>query len=142
MPATVSVQKSLVSVIRRRAVPEDRCWIDAYGSGDGGLTWEPLGKVGDTGAGNGNPPALLRLANGRLCCVYGRRDIRQMIARYSRDNGRSWGEEIVLRDDFYGDRPASFGYPRLVQRSDGQLMALYYWAVRDLPEQHIAASVW
>ena len=64
-----------------------------------------------------------------------------MIARYSRDNGRSWGEEIVLRDDFYGDRP-DFGYPRLVQRSDGQLMALYHRAVRDLPEQHIAASVW
>ena len=47
MPATVSgAKKSLVSVIRRRAVPEDRCWIDAYGSGDGGLTWEPLEKWG------------------------------------------------------------------------------------------------
>jgi hypothetical protein len=142
MPATVSwAEKHLVSAIRRRAVPEDCCWIDAYRSENGGLTWEPLGKVGDTGAGNGNPPALLRLANGRLCCVYGRRDIRQMVARYSRDDGLSWGEEIVLRDDFYGDR-SDFGYPRLVQRADGQLMAFYYWATRDLPEQHIAASVW
>jgi hypothetical protein len=34
------------------------------------------------------------------------------------------------------------GYPRLVQRPDGKLVAMYYWATKENPEQHIAASIW
>jgi hypothetical protein len=142
MPATVRCgPASLVSAVRRRAVPEDRCWIDAYASEDGGQNWACLGKVGDTGSANGNPPALLRMPDGLLCCVYGRRDLRQMVARTSASMGRTWSEEVVLRDDFHGQRP-DFGYPRLLLRPDGRLMALYYWATSQQPEQHIAATVW
>ena len=34
------------------------------------------------------------------------------------------------------------GYVRLVQRSDGKLVAIYYWATNDKPQQYIAASIW
>jgi hypothetical protein len=59
----------------------ERCWVDAYVSHDDGRTWRFLSKVGDTGQGNGNPPALLRLRDGRLCCAYGNRDRNQLLAR-------------------------------------------------------------
>jgi hypothetical protein len=142
MPATAALTPDrLVSVLRRRAVPGEACWIDAYRSQDGGRSWRFAARVGETGQANGNPPALARLRDGRLCCVYGRRDRGQMVARFSPDEGLRWGEEVVLRADFHDRRP-DFGYPRLMQRADGCLVALYYWATRALPVQHIAATIW
>jgi hypothetical protein len=34
------------------------------------------------------------------------------------------------------------GYCRVVQNSDGEIVAVYYWATKENPEQHIAASIW
>lgn len=141
MPApVVSGAGNWVCAVRRRAAPEDRCWIDAYHSGDHGATWSLLSRVGETGDANGNPPALCALGENRLCCVYGRRDQRRMVARLSSDGGQSWAEEVILRDDFHGER-ADFGYPRLVRRPDARLMAFYYWASPEHPAQHIAATI-
>jgi len=105
MPSTArAADGALVTALRRREIGTQRCWIDAYASRDGGRTWAFAGKVADTGAGNGNPPALARLADGRLCCAYGERDTCRMLARYSRDGGASWSAALVLRDDFQRDR--------------------------------------
>lgn len=144
MPSTVRCSPNrLVSALRRRDMRGDDCWIDACASTDEGREWTFLSRVGETGAHNGNPPALIRLADGRLCCVYGQRDKRQMIARYSQDEGASWSEEQVLRDDYASlQDDQDLGYGRLVQRSDGCLVATYYWATRDRPHQHIAATIW
>jgi hypothetical protein len=144
MPCTAHVSLDrLVTALRRREMGTERCWIDAYGSEDGGQSWSFLSRVGETGGHNGNPPALARLLDGRLCCVYGRRDRRQIVARLSVDEGRSWGEERVLRDDYLPVRgDADLGYPRIAQRSDGRLIAIYYWATREVPQQHIAATIW
>jgi hypothetical protein len=117
-------------------------WIDMYASGDGGRSWAHRSKVANTAAGshNGNPPAHVRLADGRLCVAYGCRahpfGIR---ARLSEDDGRTWGPEIVLRND-----AASWdiGYPRMAQRTDGRLITLYYYTTDDHPAQHIAATIW
>jgi hypothetical protein len=57
----------------------------------------------------------------------------------SSDEGRTWGEEIALRTD---GRTWDIGYPRMVQRSDGQLITFYYFTTAENPEQHIAASLW
>ena len=142
MPATLRLDPNhLVSALRRRAVPADVCWIDAFHSLDGGQSWSLLSRVGETGPNNGNPPALARLRDGRLVCVYGRRDICQLVARLSQDEGRSWGEERCLRAGFSGRRP-DFGYPRLAVRADGQLVTLYYWSSSEHPGQHIAATIW
>ena len=147
MPQTVRCSKAkLVTAVRRRWGKGNSCpcWIDSYVSNDHGKSWSFLSKVGDTGQWNGNPPALTRMTDGRLCCIYGNRSRDQMIARFSSDEGSTWGPEIVLRNDFQVDKfgDNDFGYPRVAQRPDGKLIAIYYWATKEHPEQHIAATIW
>ena len=143
MPSTVRLPGgALVSTLRRRRTDEEICWIDAYHSQDGGKSWQLLGKVGDTGGWNGNPPALACLQDGRLVCAYGDRDRRKMIAQTSHDGGQTWKNETVLREDFAGDDEPDFGYPRLCQLPSGELLAVYYWATDSHPQQHIAATRW
>ena len=143
MPSTVRCSSSrLVSALRRRAHPEDVCWVDAYVSNDNGESWSFLSKIGDCGPWNGNPPAMVRLRDGRLSCVYGSRAQRRIYTRLSSDEGASWGAEIVLRDDFRIDTEPDLGYPRLVQRPDGKLVTMYYWTTEKRPQQHIAATIW
>ncbi|KEF41196.1 MAG: hypothetical protein ER33_12585 [Cyanobium sp. CACIAM 14] len=134
----------LLTTIRRGAPRGEICWIDLYRSADRGRSWALAARVAETGTANGNPPALVRLEDGRLCCVFGERDQRRLIARFSDDEGCPWGEERVLRDDFHADRhdDPDLGYPRLTQRADGQLLTVYYWATRELPPQQIAATIW
>lgn len=134
-----------VTAIRRRDMyhPNENCWLDAYLSPDNGLNWMFLSRIAETGTANGNPPALLVLHDGRLCCVYGNRSRRQMLARFSIDNGRSWQEEVVIREGYLSHQEdQDFGYPRFFERSDGWLVALYYWADSDRPLQHITATLW
>ena len=118
--------------------------MDAYASADKGKTWSRLGKVGDTGRHNGNPPALAELADGRLCCVYGDRSRQKLFARASADGGKTWGAEVVLRDDYQPDPlgDVDFGYPRVFRRPDGDLTVVYYWADADRPTGYIAATTW
>ncbi len=147
MPSTVQCPGGkLVSAIRRRPLHGPKplqCWVDAYASDDDGKTWAFLSRIGETGANNGNPPALVALQDGRLCCVYGDRTRRQILARYSSDNGETWGDELIIRGD-EGSEPlnADLGYSRVVQRADGKIVAIYYWNSRARPQQHIAASIW
>jgi len=147
MPAPVQLADgSLVVALRRRLPGNDTasCWVDGYGSKDRGRTWTFLSKVGETGRHNGNPPALALLRDGRLACAYGDRTRGKLFARLSRDGGRTWGEEVVLREDYQPDRfgDMDFGYPRLVQNHRGELVAMYYWATRQRPQQYVAATVW
>jgi hypothetical protein len=144
MPSTVRLPSHrLVSAMRRRQMGTDEGWIDAYGSHDQGQNWQFLSRVGETGKDNGNPPALALLGDGRLCCVYGQRTTRQLLARFSADRGLTWSEPQVLRDDYHSlEDDADLGYPRLCQRSDGALVAIYYWACQAHPYQHIAATRW
>lgn len=124
--------------------------IETHRSDDGGKTWQFQSTVKFMRT-QSNPPALLRLTDGRLCCVYGDRHTGQMQGRCSNDGGNTWEPEFVIRSDFQAmaDDPdskaginADIGYPRLVQRTDGKLVAIYYWATSENPQQHIAASVW
>lgn len=147
MPAVTRLKDGTIVAALRRRIPDDDktpCWVDCYGSKDNGRTWAFLSRVGETGGGNGNPPALVALKDGRLACAYGDRSRVKMFARLSADGGRTWGEETVLRDDFQPDKfgDMDFGYPRLVQNNRGELVALYYWATRDHFQQHIAATIW
>ena len=151
MPATVRCSAThLVSAIRRREMPDDTknsndgCWIDTFFSDDNAESWSFLSKVGETGSWNGNPPALIRLKDARLCCAYGiREDHRRMVIRTSQDEGKSWSNEIVFRDDFKADKfnDPCLGYPRIIQRKDGRPMVFYRWATEEHFEQHIAGTV-
>ena len=145
MPSTVRCDpERLISAVRRRELGTERCWIDAYGTEDAGEHWAFLGTIGVTGAWNGNPPALVRLCDGRLCCVYGDRARRRIVACYSADGGASWHDQQVLRGDYAADAfdEPDLGYPRVTQRSDGKLVAIYYWATKEIPRGHIAATPW
>ncbi len=151
MPSTVRCSETtLVSALRRRIDTEgpggeivDDNWIDVYRSDDDGATWEFLSKVAETapGAGrNGNPSAMVCLADGRLCVAYGYRAAPYGIrAKLSADGGATWGDEMILRDD---GRTWDLGYPRMVQRPDGRLVTIYYYTTPERPEQHIAATIW
>jgi hypothetical protein len=145
MPTTVRLSPTqLVTAIRRRAAGNEPCWVDAYGSSDNGATWKFLARVGETGGGNGNPPALLRLRDGRLCCAFGDRTKKLMLASISTDGGATWGAPIVVRDNYRADKfgDADFGYPRQFQRPDGRIVTIYYWSQPDAPESCIAATLW
>ncbi len=93
----------------------------------------------DTGFG-GNPPTLTKLLDGRLCMTYGYRaqpfGIR---ARLSSDEGLTWDQEIILRDD---GGSHDLGYPRTMQRPDGTLVTVYYFSDRLAGEGYIAATLW
>ena len=147
MPQTVKVTgNEWVSAIRRRIPSGDLdCWIDVYASTNLGRSWEFRSRVAETGKSNGNPPALVKLRDGRLCCIYGNRSLHQIRGRYSKDKGVTWGEEFIVRDGFYsapGDDFSDLGYPRLVQNEKGELVAMYYWASEEHKEQYIAATIW
>lgn len=139
MPASVRLSKSRI-LVALRCREGERNWIDLYGSDDDGMTWDYMGTpVVNTGRG-GNPPAMIKLRDGRLCLVYGYRNAPYSIrARLSSDDGATWGEEIILRDDG-GNH--DLGYPRAVQRADSGVVAVYYWNDRPEGERYIAATLW
>lgn len=151
MPSTVRISEThLVTALRRRHDTKQddgtrlsKNWIEICHSMDNGETWSLLCEAADTDAGagkNGNPPSMVRLKDGRLCVTYGYRSMPYGIrAKLSEDNGKSWGDEIHLRDDA---RNWDLGYTRTVQRTDGNLVTIYYYTTVENPEQHIAATIW
>jgi hypothetical protein len=60
-------------------------------------------------------------------------------ARISGDQGKSWGNEIILRDD---GGSWDLGYTRTVQRTDGKLVTVYYFNTASSAERFIGATIW
>ncbi len=139
MPASVRLSPSEILIAtRHRDGP--RRWIQAYLSNNDGASWNDLSTpVPD--AGIGNPPAMIRLADGRICLVYGYRGEPYSIrATLSADGGRTWDNEILLRAD---GSSRDIGYVRAVQRPDGKVVAVYYISDKATgPERYIAATIW
>lgn len=138
MPSTARISgNQLVTTIRCASPPKS--WIDAYASNDNGQTWSFLARP-EPDAGEGNPPSLLSLSDGRLCLIYGyRAEPFGIRARFSGDLGRSWSDAIALRDDGGG---RDIGYVRSVIRPDGKIVAVYYYQDRAGPTRYLAATIW
>ena len=137
MPSTVRLgPESLLTAIRREE--RDSGFLDLYRSDDTGRTWRYLGKVVEkTGD---NPPAMIRLRDGRIVLSYGYREAPYGLrAKISADDGSTWGEEIILRQD---GGTWDLGYPRIMQRTDGKLVNVYYFADTADTERYIAATIW
>lgn len=139
MPSGVRLSENeLFAVVRRRE--GDHRFLAAYRSGDNGATWAETG-IPDNDLGIGNPPSLIRLADGRLCLAFGdRKEPYSIVARLSGDGGRTWSGRVVLRDD---GASRDIGYPRSVQRPDGKVVTTYYFNdAAHGPERYIAATIW
>ena len=138
MPATVRLSESkLYTVLRRREGP--RRWQAAWQSLDNGRTWAFVNDPVES-AGEGNPPAMIQLKDGRLCLAYGyRAEPFSMRVKFSDDEGQTWGPDVVLRDD---GTDRDIGYPRMVQRPDGKVVVLYYINEKTTgPERYIGATI-
>ncbi len=148
MPASVRLSDTEILVtVRCREGPVR--YISAYYSDDNGRTWTYLNNPAES-TGVGNPPAMIRMHDGRICLVYGYRateaDIRNnsatsdIRAKISSDNGRTWSEDYILRSDGSGQ---DIGYPRVVQRPDGKIVVVYYFMDAETgPERYIGATIW
>lgn len=131
----------ILASIRCQRDPTSVLWTEIFKSDDGGRTWAFLSRVNDWGA----PGDLVCMKDGRIVCVYGYRmppfGIR---ARISEDGGRTWGRELILRDD---GGSWDLGYPRVTEHEPGKILAIYYMNRRDDPIQmnggvrHIAQTI-
>lgn len=133
MPSSVRLSKDRILTLVRY-----RKFIDAFVSNDDGRKWEKLNRpVAELG---GNPPSLVELADGRLVLTYGyRMEPYGIRARISGDEGQTWGEEIVLRND---GGNWDLGYTRSVQRLDGKMVTVYYYNLNAEAERFIGATIW
>lgn len=140
MPSTVRLSgQGLLTTIRYREPNNGKSWIDGYYSSDNGQSWSSRNRpVPDTG--EGNPPSLIRLQDGRLCLTWGQRKSPFGIrAKLSGDEGRTWSDDYVLRAD---GKSRDVGYPRTVQRPDGKLVVVYYFCADHAQERDILATLW
>ncbi len=105
-------------------------------STDGGKTFSQPRDTGIVGL----PPHLLRLRDGRLLCTYGYR-----IPPYgnravvSEDDGRTWGEPMIL-----DEKPdvRDLGYPSTVALDDGTLLSLWYERLPGDRQASLQAAKW
>jgi hypothetical protein len=137
MPSTVRLgPESFLTAIRREERQDG--FLDLYRSDDTGKSWQFLGKVVEkTGD---NPPAMIRLKDGRVALSYGYREAPYGLrAKISADDGKTWGDEIVLRQD---GGSWDLGYPRIMQSTDGRLVNVYYYTDAPDQERYIGATIW
>lgn len=105
-------------------------------STDGGRTWSVMEDVGM----DGSPGHLLLHSSGAVVCVYGyRKPPFGQRAKISHDGGKTWGEEIVLRDD---GPSGDLGYPASVELPDGSIMTIYYQALKAGEHCSVLGTVW
>lgn len=115
----------MLCVLRSQRDPRGVMWTEVYASDDGGRTWEFLSRVNDFGS----PGSLVRLPDGRLVMVYGYRLMPAGIrATVSEDEGKTWGPELIVRDD---GGSWDLGYPNAWVTDDGKVGVIYYFNSKD-----------
>lgn len=125
MPSGVILDSGeIVAAVRCQKNPLTN-WSECHASIDNGRTWQFRSRINDMGV----PCHLLLLDDGRILATYGYRDYPFGIrASISEDNGKTWGPEIVLRDD---GGSWDLGYPKSVQLDDGDILSSYYFNDKD-----------
>ncbi len=123
-------------VVQIRYPGEDHCMRQSESS-DGGKTWTAIQKTPLAGL----PPHLIKLRDGKLVTVYGRRfaDFGEY-ACISDDHGRTWdaANEIKLSANFNGD----LGYPASVELKDGTILTVYYQPEKEGEKPCLMATRW
>ena len=111
---------TLVGLVRYHG--KDNCMRQTV-SKDGGRTWTPMTATRMVGL----PPHLVKLSDGTLVNVYGRRVASAGFGEFacvSTDNGRTWDveNEICLAPSHSGD----LGYPASCVFPDDTILTVYY----------------
>jgi len=105
-------------------------------SSDGGKTWSVLEESGMNGA----PPHLLKHSSGAIVCVFGyRSEPYGERAKISYDNGHTWSDDIVLRDD---GPSGDLGYPASIELADGSIMTIYYQLLKLDQKCSLMGTIW
>ena len=105
-------------------------------STDGGHTWTEPRQIVEAGS----PPHVLVHSSGKLVLVYGYRlEPYGERAKISTDNGKTWGEELILRDD---GPSGDLGYPASIELKDGRIFTLYYQKQSAQSMSEIMYSIW
>lgn len=138
MPSTVQIgAHGFLTTARWQR--EGRWGISSYRSFDEGSSWT-IGSPVIEDVGLSNPPSLLRLQDGRLCVTYAKRTSPYGIyARLSGDDGASWSDERVLRQD---GGHWDLGYTRSYQLPNGEIVTIYYFCRDKKSERTIEATIW
>lgn len=137
----------LVAQIRYHG--KDGCLWQSESAGNG-TTWSVARQTGLAGL----PPHLLRLRDGKLVSVYGRRfDPYGEYACLSDDHGRTWdvAHEIKLagapglgrlRPGGAGHRDGDLGYPASGELPDGSILTVYYQPEQEGEKPCLMATRW
>ncbi|MCI0397445.1 MAG: glycoside hydrolase [Chloroflexi bacterium] len=120
-PSVVATQSDKLLLLSREEVTG---YIYQSESLDGGATWSPPQQLPLWGY----PTHGIRLRDGRILIIYGRRKKPYGIrAAISGDEGQSWSEEIVIRDNMTDNNQGlNLGYPSVIEYAPGKLFTAYY----------------
>jgi len=119
----------ILCITRCQRDPTGVMWSEVFYSDDGGDTWGFLSRVNDFGA----PGNLVIMPDGRIVAVYGYRLMPAGIrATVSEDGGKTWGPEIIVRND---GGSWDLGYPNSWLVDDNTIGTLYYFNSKDDPIQ-------
>ena len=132
--AVEAADGTLIAQIRNHN-SADKSWTLQSESSDGGKTWSVPHPICF-----GLPSHLLRLRDDRLLMTYGhRRPPFGNQARISADNGKTWGEAIILSGDGKG---GDLGYPSTVELADGTLLTVWYEAMKESKNAVLRQAKW
>lgn len=132
-PHVIELNDGALLCLIRYHYPNGGLGIYKSVSRDGGRTWSTPEDMGI----HGSPPHLLRHSSGAIVLTYGWRHAPYgQRARISRDDGATWSDEIILRDD---GPDGDLGYPCSVELPGGDILTVYY---QKRPGEILTSILW
>lgn len=132
-PHVIELNDGALLCLIRYHYPNGGLGIYKSVSRDGGRTWSTPEDMDI----HGSPPHLLRHSSGAIVLTYGWRHAPYgQRARISRDDGATWSDEIILRDD---GPDGDLGYPCSVELPDGNILTVYY---QKRPGESLTSILW
>ena len=132
-PHVIELNSGALLCLIRYHYPNGGLGIYKSVSRDGGRTWSTPEDMDI----HGSPPHLLRHSSGAIVLTYGWRHAPYgQRARISRDEGATWSDEIILRDD---GPDGDLGYPCSVELPGGDILTVYY---QKRPGESLTSILW